>query len=156
MTFTALARLRTILSLILWLAGCANEALVPGGLTGTFELRSIGGRPLPVVYDSSDYGFAAATRGSLTFTDDGKVVWAWEEHVVSRASLAEPFSESTYSYQNTHPYTLGGTEFQIGEECPPDPAGNCAPPMRGRLAGARLTLNPVFSRAAWTFVRVGP
>jgi hypothetical protein len=154
MTATTLSDLRRIVPLTLWLVGCATEGLSPGGLTGTFELRSIGGRALPAVYDSSDYGFAAAVRGSFAFTDDGYVLWAWEEQVVSRPSLTEPFGESTYTYENTHPYTLRGADLRIGDECPPDPAGNCAPPMSGRLAGGRLTLNPAFSRASWTFVRI--
>jgi len=54
---------------------------------------------------------------------------------------------------------LGGRgallEVTIGTECPPDPGANCAPPMTGRIVGERLILGPTFSRAPWTFERVG-
>jgi hypothetical protein len=156
MTSTVFSDLRLVFPLALWLTGCASEALAPGTITGTFELRSVGGRPLPAVYDSSAYGFAAVAQGSFTFSDDGHVLWIWDEHVVFRPTLTEPFSESTYSYETTLPYTRSGAALLIGDECPPDPAGNCAPPISGRFAGARLTLNPAFSRAAWTFIRTDP
>ncbi len=156
MTPTALSDPRLVLPLALYLAGCGSEALAPGTLTGTFELRSVGSRPVPAVYDSSAYGFATAVRGSFTFTDDGHVLWNWDEHLVFRPSLTESFSESTYSYETTLPYTRRGADLLIGDECPPDPAGNCAPPMPGRVARARLTLNPAFSRAVWTFERIDP
>jgi hypothetical protein len=156
MLSTASSGLRLVLPLAFCLAGCGGEALAPGTLAGTFELRSVGARPLPAVYDSSGYGFGSAVRGSFTFTDDGHVLWSWDERLLFRPTLEEPFQESTYSYETVLPYTLHGAELKIGDDCLPDPLGNCAPPMLGRVAGARLTLSPVFSRDVWAFVRTGP
>jgi hypothetical protein len=154
MIATEFSKLGLVLLLVLWATGCASEALVPGTLDQTFELRSIGGRAVPAVYDSSAYGYAITVRGSFKFSGEGSVLWTWQEHEVFRPSLDEPFRESTYSYQTTLPYTLDGIELKIGGDCPPDPASNCAAPMTGRIAGATLLLNPSFSRAEWLFVRV--
>src|SRR4051794_31036052 len=76
MTRTALSDLRLVFPLVLWLTGCSSEALTHGTVTETFELRSVGVRPVPAVYDSSKYGYATAVRGSFTFSADGQVVWA--------------------------------------------------------------------------------
>jgi hypothetical protein len=145
-----------VLLLLLWLTGCASELLNPGTLDQTFELRSVGARPVPAVYDSSAYGFATADRGSFKFSGEGHVLWTWEEHLVFRSSLEEPFRESTYSYQTTLPYTLQGTEVKIGDDCPLNTGSNCAAPMTARVAGTKLTLDPGFGRAEWMFLRTDP
>lgn len=141
-----------VVSLALGTAGCAKEPLAPPTLEGTFELRSIGGLPLPAVFDSSPYGFSAAAQGSFTFASDGRVVWAWVQNDVRRTSLEEPLRAAHYSYETTLPYTLRGVAITIGAECPADAVTNCAAPMMGHIAGDHLS--PTFSRAAWTFVRV--
>src|SRR4051812_17941526 len=141
MTRMDLSDLRLVFPLVLWLTGCGSEALTQGSLTETFELRSVGVRPVPAVYDSSEYGYARVVRGSFTFSADGHVLWAWDEQLF-RPSLQEPFRDSTYSYQTTLVYTVRGADLTIGDECPPDPAANCAPPMSGRLVGTRLILHP--------------
>ena len=137
-------------------AGCPSDSLAPRTLEGTFELRSIGGRPLPAAYDSNALTFAAAVHGSLTFAADGHVVWRWVEREVVASSFGAPLSETLYNYDTTLPYTLRGTELKIGDDCPPDPAGNCAGPIWGRVTRARVVLTPYFSRGDWRFYRVRP
>jgi hypothetical protein len=137
-------------------AQCARDPLAPRTLQGTFELRSVGLRSLPAVYDSSAYGISTAVHGSLSFVDSARVVWSWVEHQVFRYSLNESFRESDYSYQATLPYTLHDGKLTIGDPCPPDPGGNCAAPIPGTHLEPQVILRPVFSRAgAWTFLRVG-
>jgi hypothetical protein len=107
------------------------------------------------VYDSSAYGFSAAVHSSFTFAADGRVTWILVQQDVRRASLNEPFRKSRDSAETALPYTLRDQELTIGTECPSDARANCAGPMKGRIAGDQLILNPIFSRAAWTFVRAG-
>jgi hypothetical protein len=137
-------------------AQCAHDPLAPRTLQGTFELRSVGLRSLPAVYDSSAYGVSTAVRGSLSFVDSARVIWTWVEHQVFRYSFNESFRESDYAYKVTRPYTLHDGNLTIGDQCPPDPGGDCDAPIRGTHLEPQIILRPVFSRAGgWTFFRVG-
>jgi hypothetical protein len=143
-----------VVLLMCWITACGSEPLTPGTIQ-TFELRAVGRQPVPAVYDSSAYGYSTAVRGSFRFSGEGHVLWTWEEHDVFRPSLEEPFRESSYSYRTTLPYTVHGTEFKIGDDCPLDTISSCAAPMTGSIVGTKLILHPGFGRADWMFVQAG-